>query len=207
LPPALDPSDNASLNAFSSMRLNRLPVKQLSDDRLVYALNRAMLIRHSRFFNEVASEALERPGCREKIDLGRVYKVLADLAVEQNRPEDALEWIQKGKEIARAAKDSFNAVFQCELRELMLRLRDPDDPQLPAMIVRMRDYYAPKVPNFEAYLYAILDSFGVSAPRPGTEAMGLPGAAGASTPGGLWTPESATVPSGGEKKLWLPGQS
>jgi tetratricopeptide (TPR) repeat protein len=205
LPPPLDPNDTASLNSFSSMRLNRLPVGRLSDDRLIYVLNRALLIHHAWFLQQVLQEVLHRPACLEKIDLNRVYQTLSDLARDRNSTDEALEWTRKGLEHARGQKDSFDAVFKWELRELMLRLLDPEDPQLQSLIAHMRDYYGPKLPNFEAYLRAILDAYGVSIPWGGSDDLATAGA-GASS-GGLWTPDSTSASaSGGEKKLWLPGQ-
>ncbi|MEX2285739.1 MAG: tetratricopeptide repeat protein [Planctomycetaceae bacterium] len=208
LPPPIEPTESTVLNAFSSMRLHRLVVADLNDAQLSSALNRSLLLRHSRFFYDVLMEVLKRPTCMEKVDLTRVYSTLADLARSRHSKAEALDWTLKGKEHSRTQKDGFEETFRWEVRELTLRLQDPDDPELVPFLLRMREYYRLKLPRFEQYLESILDIYDVTPPWDSGEGVVASALDAPGSVGGLWTPGNAeqTSGGGGEKKLWLPGQ-
>ncbi len=204
LPGAINPADVASLQAFSSMQLHRLPVKELNDRQLRSVMNRALLVRHSRFLYEVLAEVLNRPACREKVDINRVHLTLTDLCSEQDRLDEALDWADKGKQaIVKGSKDAFEQTLTWDMRELLLRLRKPNDPQLKVHVRHVRDYYGPKLPHFEEQLFDLLESYGVETAQMRAEPTA--GDSGAQA-GGIWTPGAGQPAEAGASKLWLPGQ-
>lgn len=190
------------LQAFSSMQLIRLPVAELNDDQLMYTLNRALLIHHGRFLDRVLKQALSRPACLEKVDLNRAYMTLADLARDQFRREEALEWIAKGREHAKSDEKPFEAGLHWAMAELNLRLEGPGDPGLRPLLQHLVQVYGPKLPQLLPYLESMVALHRI--PISLEELSGA--AAGATAPRGLWTPASAeNVPQAGQK-LWMPGQ-
>ncbi|HEX6985235.1 MAG TPA: hypothetical protein VF170_07655, partial [Planctomycetaceae bacterium] len=111
----------------------------------------------------------------------------------------ALHWVEEGRKEARSGEQAFENVFRWDTKELGLRLEDPDSPDLEPFVRRMASYYGPKVPRFNEYLAALLQSVGVAPPS----VLEPVGAATGGVGGGLWTPEQGS--GGPEKKLWLPG--
>ena len=201
-PHRIEIRENLPLQAFSSMQLIRLPVAELNDDQLMYTLNRALLIHHGRFLYGVLKEALTRPACLEKVDLNRAYMTLADLARDQFRREEALEWIARGREHAKSDEKPFEAGLHWAMAELNLRLEDPNDPGLRPLLQHLVQAYGPKLPQLRRYLEEIVSVYRV--PISLEELGGAP--VGAATSGGLWTPAAAESAPDLGRKLWVPGQ-
>lgn len=194
-------SENTPLNALSAMQLLRLPLSELSDSQITTMLNRALLIRHGEFLYRVLIEVVRRPACGEQADPNRVYMTLVDLSLARFRRDEALRWIEEGRQSAKSHEKAFELVLQWDLRELSLRLDDPGDPALNPLLQRFAEYYGPKLPKLLDSLSGLLREFGVAPPwetggEVRREAMGE---------GGVWTPSAPHQP-GGEKKLWIPGQ-
>jgi len=197
-PEIIELEESTPLNTFSSMGLNRLPVKKLSDAQLSYTLNRALLIHHSRFLYEVLVELLERPQCLEEIDLDRVYATLSDLCRDRFQRDEVLRWLKSGGEYAKSQERAFENSLQWSVRELACRLEDPEDPEIQPQLKLLWEYYGSKLPQLRDYLEKMVKEFNISPPwesagiiTPGSESIGNTG-----EPAG----------AGEEKKLWLPGQ-
>ena len=79
------------------------------------------------------------------------------------------------------------------MREFEFRLEDKEDPEIPALVDTLWNYYGGKMPELRDALKRTLVEVGL--PVPGESASGilLPGAIAAAA-------ESA----GGESKLWVP---
>jgi tetratricopeptide (TPR) repeat protein len=204
LPPLIEVADSASMNAYSAVQLLRVPIERLTDPQLVQTLNRALLIRHKLLLYKVLREAVSRPGCLEKIDVDVSYSTLVQICREQDKRDEAFQWLEKGRAWAKTQEKAFEATLQWELRELFLRAEDPNDPNLPPLLKRIWDYYGVKLPQLRERLAALVEIYGIPAPWDTTGGAGVAAAFGAPTTGGIWQPSDPPAQSG--QKLWIPGQ-
>ena len=203
-------SEETPVNAFSSMQLNRLPVKQLNDAQLNLTLNRALLLHHPSFLFEVLSEALNRPACVEQMNLNRAYMTISDLCRTRSGRDEALQWIAKGFEYAGTQERAFEQQLTWKLRELSFRMEDPEDPELIPLLKSISSRYASKLPQLQSHLDELCAVSGIQPPwQDATAIIASATESGATADGGVWSPQSAgsgEATEGGEKKLWLPGQ-
>jgi len=202
-PIEVDPS--TPLNSFSPMQLQRLTLPALNDAQLGAVLNRALLIHHPVFLYDVLKETLGRPACAEKVNLPRVYGTLAELCRNRGLHEEAVSWVQKGRDLTDVLdkEQQFEARLEWTMRELSLRLEEPEDPGLAPLLKHIWEYYVPKLPRLASHLTELLATFGLRPPAEAgvTADVGF----GSTTEGGVWTPEARPSADAG-KKLWLPGQ-
>ncbi len=199
--PPLTLSSDSQPNSLSLLQLQRLTIPALTDAQLSSVLNRAMLIHHDGFLQPVLEEALKRPACLPNLELPRVYQTLADLCAQHGDLNDAYRWIDEARRQTLGDHPPFEAVWQWDLRELMLRLTTPSDPALRPLIQKFAVYYGPKVPQLRTYLELILEEAGLESPWSGGGLVS-PELAGA---GAVWSPGQEAAPAG-SSKLWLPGQ-
>jgi thioredoxin-like negative regulator of GroEL len=198
-PQPIELTDETPLNSFTVLQTNRLSAEKLSDEQLAYVLNRALLVHYGRFLYTVLAEVLKRPSCLENVDLNRVYGTLADLCLQRYERETAFEWIAKAREHVKTLEGAFEAGLQWSMRELMLRVDQPDDPELPALVDHVWNFYGKKLPQLREHLTNLFETYGIEPPAAGSVVAG--------SEGGLWTPGDAEPAEGeGEKKLWVPGQ-
>jgi tetratricopeptide (TPR) repeat protein len=192
---------------FSILQLRRVPFDRLTDEQLVPIVNRITRLGHSGMSYRAIGAVLSRPSITEKTDVPQLYMSLASLARRQFRSDEALALIAKGKQEAKARKKPLEALVMWELEELMLRARNPDDPQLAELATTLWNYYRPKLPNAAELIVGILNQLELPGPWNAVEGAAAerePLAAAGVPAGGIWTPaaETASQPS----KLWLPGQ-
>lgn len=201
----LDPTGNTTLSSLSPMQLHRVPVKQLSDEQLVHAHRRAMLIGHRRFVEPVLREILSRPQCVEKVDVDRIYQTLVAIARDEGRLDDAIAGTLGAKEHAGKQPNAFELTLTWTITEFGLRSEKADDPELPQLFRHLSEYYAPKVPQVAALVEVFRQQFADRFPWLKTADLLVGSGVGGTSPsGGLWTPGAASPPTSG--KLWLPGQ-
>ena len=193
--------ETTSLNACSAMQLSRLPIAELDDDQLSATFNRALLIRHSRFLQDVLVEIVSRPACAERVDLDRVYNTLSDIAYRRFQRDEALEWLNKARERADSQENAFELKLRCDLRELTLRIEEPDAPETQSLLQRFSTYYIPKLPQIRESVEGLLAAHDIAPPWD----AGPLAAAESTGPGGIWTPDSAAQQTPGQS-LWIPGQ-
>lgn len=203
-PRPIELSDSVTISALSPMQLHRVPAAQMTDAQLIHAHRRAMLIGHTRFVKDVLTEVLSRPQCAEQVDLGRLYQTLVALAREDGRVEDGIALARQARERLGKGENSFERVLSWTIAEFMLRMENPDDPELANLYRLLAEYYAPKIPSVARMIdgfrqtyagrYAWLKSADL-----------LVGTTAATEPGAIWTPGSSAPASAGGK-LWLPGQ-
>jgi tetratricopeptide (TPR) repeat protein len=198
-PQLIELTDDTPLNSFTVLQTNRLPAEKLTDEQLGYVLNRALLVHYGRFLYVVMTEVLKRPACMENVDLNRVYGTLADLCLQRYDRETAFEWIGKAREHVKTLEGAFEADLQWAMRELMLRVDEPDDPQLQPLIDHLWNFYGKKLPQLREHLTNLLGTYDIEPPAVENIVAG--------SEGGLWTPGDAEPAADGEKKLWIPGQS
>jgi hypothetical protein len=208
-PPTPINPEGVTLSALSPLQLHRLPVSQLSDTQLIYTQRRATLVGHRRFVNAVLREIVARPQCLEQVDANRVFYNLVDIAQIDGHFDEAVAYAREAKERASKSKDqgAFEQVLSWTVTEFALRAEQPDDPELPALYRLLAEYYAPKVPQVAVILevFRQQNSEKLAWLRSSDLLVGSSAGSG-STPGGLWTPESAAAPASSGGKLWLPGQ-
>lgn len=193
-------SQESEINSLSFLQLVRLDLSILSDDQLKRIFKRASLTRHHQFVKRAMLEVFNRPGVYNGIDQGQFLHQLADMSRAEHDRAGTLQYIEKGKHWAKSQPNHFEAEMEWELRELVFRLDDPSDPELSPLLDRIHSVYIRKLPRLKGYLDSLLASVGVTPPWSQPDLIG----AGATTSGGLWTPESQTSSPGGS--LWLPGQ-
>lgn len=209
--PALKIDESTHFNTSSSMTQNRIPVKELSDQQLMYVFNRALLIRHPRFLYDVLIEVLGRDECKKEVDLDRVYTTLTEICHKKNQREEMLSWIHKGQENAKAQpENAFESELQWKMRELSFRLEDTSDPSLSEFMKGIWDQYGKKMPQIKEYLKAFAQAFDLDFPwMKESSLLDTGDLAGNVSSEGIWSPGEATpdADSGSGSKLWLPGQS
>lgn len=203
--PPLKLEPGSSLSSLNPLELLRLPVEELGDEQLVLIGNRAMLLHHNRFLRRVLKELIQRPQCLERVDANRIFRVLVDLSVTSQRPEEALESIRKAREVPNSSsgggQDLFEKEWYWDVQELNVRALNPDDPQLEPMVRKFVDFYCRKIPQLRGYMERILKTNGL--PSAWLNSSILTADSAGMAAGGVWTPEGSQPAAGG--KLWVPG--
>lgn len=202
--PPLTVGPEESVSNLSALQMNRLPFADLSDDQLISVINRTLLLHHDRVLYDVLVVGLKREKCLESLDLDRVYQTLMQLSRSRNDSEAAIHWIRQAREKLAVGENAFQIQWTCDLRELMIRVDDPADPELPGLLQRFARYYGPKIPRLREMLEPLLASAGLESPWENGQIGGLSDVGGSVTAGGVWTPEAEAAPAGAGK-LWLPG--
>lgn len=211
--PPIEPltiSPTTSLTTFTAMQLQRLPVEELTDAQVSSTLNRAILIHHCRLLYRVLTNVLKRPECMERVDLNRVYMTLLSLSLESGNREEAIEWTTLGAEHAKTLDKAFEQGLQWAMRELSIRVEDPEDTGVQQLLERFDTYYFPKLPGLQSSIDELLLGHNIVPPWAGREQLATEGIdGGALSGGGIWTPDSgapAPQSDGAPPKLWTPGQ-
>ncbi len=202
-PESIEATQDLPLGSFSVMKMHRLKIEDLDNTQLNYVLNRALLLRHNEFLEKSLREALSRESCRASLDLDRAFYTLCELARDRNDREAAFDWIRQGKEHAATTDDAFTQTVRWEVRELSLRVEDPEDPELMPLAQRMLERYAKKIPQLAEHVQMVFEAYGLQLP----ERVEIGGMSGQVSSGGLWTPESSSEPTeSATRKLWVPGE-
>ncbi len=202
-PTPIETQPDLPQQSYSAMQLQRLKIKELSDEQLVYVLNRVLLIHHGRVLHEALLEGLSRANFTEKLELQRIYGTLLELAQERNDRDETYRWIQAGRSHAQTLDQAFEKTLAWDVRELSFRVEDPGDPNLLPLVSALVRKYAKKVPQFFDYVTDLLMAYGIDFPDNLVE---IARESAAFSQGGIWTPDEQSEEAG-SKKLWLPGQS
>jgi hypothetical protein len=88
------------------------------------------------------------------------------------------------------------------LRELAIRLNNPDDPQLTPLLERFGSYYLPKLPTLRENLEQLLAIYGVEPPWQGALLQEAQSVAASTGGGGLWTPDAARESTRSPNRGW-----
>lgn len=194
-----DVTDETQLNSLSVLESHRLPINKLTDEQLGHIVHRALLIRHVPFAYQVLQEVATRGVDRiQGIDTTMFQWTFAQVCRELGHHDEALKWLKEGRvEVEKG--DNFEEKFQWAMREFQFRIENRSDPELPALIDHLWNFYGKKMPGIREALMPALKELGI--PVPGESASGLV------LPDGMGASETAGATSGeGESKLWLPGQ-
>ncbi|HUG92796.1 MAG TPA: SEC-C metal-binding domain-containing protein [Planctomycetaceae bacterium] len=206
-PRPFDLAAQTPLANVSVMQMSRLPVDRLSDEQLVYTFNRALLIYYGRFLYAVLKELASRTSCHDRVDLNRAYLTLVDLCRTRFDRQEAFHWLEQGRQASKNSEKAFELALQWDMRELMLRLDDPSDPEIQPLAERIKRAYGPKLPNIRQYVESLL-YLHHAGPLPAS--MSEMAASESSTApvetGRIWTPSEVPAGEPGESKLWIPGR-
>lgn len=195
-------SAESNLNTLSFMQLKRLDLRALSNDQLQQVVQRAMLMRHPGFVRDVLTHVIDSGMLeQQKFDPQQAYSTLADISRDALQPEQALEWIAKGREAAQqAAENRFERTLQWRMREMTVRVDDPEDPATVSLLQEMWQTYGTKLPWMRDQLNDLVGLLQIDPPWGGVVVS-----SSMSADAGSWTP--AEPAGSGEKKLWLPGDA
>jgi tetratricopeptide (TPR) repeat protein len=195
-------SFESNLNTLSFMQLKRLGLRALSSEQLQQVVQRAMLMRHPGVVRDVLTYATDSSVLEsQKIDPQQAYSTLADIHRDALQPEQALEWIAKGREAAQQATEHrFERTLQWRMREMTIRVDDPEDPATTALLRDMWQTYGAKLPWMRDQLNDLVGMLQIDPPWGGVVVTSNP-----DEDAGSWSP--AETAAGGEKKLWLPGDA
>ncbi|MCA9074026.1 MAG: tetratricopeptide repeat protein [Planctomycetaceae bacterium] len=201
-PQPIEISGDTNLNSLTITQIHRVRAAELTREQLDQLMKRTTLVRHSRLIYEVMQEALARSEESDKWQQReQIIATLAGVCGNALRHEETLEWIAKGRELAEAQEHPFEHVLEWKMRELTLRIEDPDDLQLDHLLEDLWQNYGAKLPQLREYLVTIVNAAGVTPPW--ESAIVSPAGAG-SLSGDGWQAGGASGESEG-KKLWLPG--
>lgn len=196
---SFDVNAETQLNSLSVMESHRLPLDELTDDQLGHIVHRALLIRHVPFAYRVLQEVARR-GVEniQGIDASMFQWTTAQVCRELGHHDEALEWLKKGRDAVEQG-DNFEEKFQWAMREFQFRIENRQDPELPALIDHLWNFYGKKMPGIRGALEPALKELGIPVPGESASGLVLPDDAG--------TPATAATPAGESgSKLWLPGQ-
>ncbi len=196
--------DDDALGNLSVMQLHRLALDGLSEEQLGHIVNRTLMIGHLPRVHAVLCEVDRRgvdkvPG----LDENRFLQAMSQTCRDLGRRDEALEWIQKGRDQANEP-DQFDERLTWEMRELSLRIEDRDDPKVKELIHHIWNYYGQKLPEIRENLRPLLEELGLPAPGETESGIILPGTSAVSEAAAAAT--SPDAPQEGGSKLWLPGQ-
>lgn len=202
---AIDPT-TVDLTALPMCRWHRLEVEKLGDEELAQLMGAALHLRAARAARGLALEVINRPSLDGKVNKSLVYGELSRLETDASQ---ALEYLDRGRELAEAAGQS-SAPW--DLQELTLR----SEIGQPHEVKRILDHITAEhinEPGVRQAVVQFLTSIGVLGPdgqmRPQAmqpDPSEMPGAEepGSGESGKIWTPESEQGPK--EKSaLWTPG--
>jgi hypothetical protein len=208
LPEPIDPS-TIDIDKLSLARFSRLIVEKLTDQQLIVAFQRMMLVRYEPAMRRLANEALRRENLKPEIRLAAL-QFLVSVEEDSNR---ALELINTGRDLAINLKQS---TAGWDLDELAMRIQRLEGHEAARLIQKIQQQHG-REPGVAEALFTMLARLGMLTPD-GT--IRIPTAA-ASTAGpsivapgaepsksAIWTPETGAPPlaAGSTKKsgLWVP---
>jgi hypothetical protein len=88
------------------------------------------------------------------------------------------------------------------MRELVLRIDDPRDPQVTPLLRDLWQNYAAKLPALQQRLMELVAALDIEPPW---DHLIVEPAEDVRRDAGVWSPATGAVPASSEKKLWLPG--
>lgn len=200
--PSYDVTPETDLNAYTTLQLQHLNWRSISDELFPKVMHRVLVTKQCRPGYTVLKELLEhRPEVVEKDpnETLQCYHSLADICSQAMRSEEALEWVEKGFQFAKAHDVSFQSLLFWKMRELSYRAADPTDPQLKDLLLELWNHYGAKVPQVRERLQEVVEVLELEAPWDNAILTAQTGAGG----GVVLAAETAESVST-EKKLWLP---
>ena len=202
----IDPTD-LDLDHLPLVRVPRLDLSKLPDDRLAKLLDRTILMGAKLATLLIARELVARPELSAAVDPTAAYRQL--IRLEPN-PSQAMEWAEQAR---KWSEQQGQPTGEWALIELELSIERGDAPGVQRALGEIRTSHL-KEPGIAEATYRLLYAAGLVAP-PEAAGGGKPNPLQSvptdvpATPdaGGIWTPESESAgPTEGEKKsvIWTP---
>ena len=189
--------------SFSAFSLQRIEPQQLNDAQIQEYCNRCSMLGFVDLARQGLDELLRRSDALSQFGVVRASLMRASIARSDNDLNVLATCLQTAREAASQSKDSFRELLEIEIRELAMRLDDPEDPALVELLHRIRDRYVSKLPEIATVIASQLIESDCEHLIAELES---PLAVGAESGGALWTPGAASESSGAGGSLWLPGQ-
>jgi hypothetical protein len=197
----IDPSE-VKLENLPLLRLARVMTERASDEALRVGYRRALAFAAVAALEKFARTILERPSLAGSPEQLRSYRTLAEM---ERDPQQALRYIERGREAGQSAGQS---CASWDLMELTIHLARGEAAQLERLVGHLQDRHIEE-PGVAEALTRFLVSVGVirpdgtPAPLPpeGQPPLTARAEAGA-PPRRLWTPDSQQPGSG--KRIWTP---
>ena len=189
--------------ALPAFHLERLDCTKLDDAQLEEYCNRASMLGFAEMAQRGLDELLSRPAALESFGVVRGCLMRAAIARSHNDMTTMESCLEKARASIPAGREHFREQLEIEIRELAMRLEDPEDPALPVLLHRIRDRYVTKLPEIGEVIQAQLVDSGCEHLLPEIQG-GL--ASAVASGGSLWTPSGEASEAAGGASLWLPGQ-
>lgn len=201
LPPVAVASEQ-DVNLMSVSDMERVPLETLSDDTFFRLLQRALAVKHGGLDRRVLIEFLTNRRnlvAQHESEAEQAYGNLSDLCFRSLNDEEALKWLNCGFEFSKAHGHRFDHLVLWKMRELLLRIQDPESPGTKELLLELWNYYGAKLPTIRARLSAFVEQMGIAPPW--ESAIITPQSAGEGQL--VWAAETAETAST-VNKLWLP---
>ncbi|MFG0332421.1 MAG: hypothetical protein ACF8TS_03575 [Maioricimonas sp. JB049] len=202
-PQPLEVDDETSFSNLTFDELRRLKLSELNDEQFRHVLQRALLTRHATFLHAVLLDYLRRDLPEdEAMQQGRAYSTLSEICRVSLQHEEALNWVIEGQKHAATQENAFEQVLQWKMREVTMRIDEPESDEFRTLVLELWNEYGAKLPALRERLTELTQMLGIDPPW--STSIVTPDAGGSKE--GPWTPGAAQPPASGEQKLWLPGQ-
>lgn len=203
-PSVLTVGGDDSLNTLSLMQLCRFNLAPLDDRQLQRVMQRAALVRHPDLLYKVLTHFVRSPSAEQDPPGQRqAFATLSDLCRDSLRRDEALDWLRRGRELTERHAGAFEDVLLWKMRELTLRLDDPEDPGLRELLLDLWNTYGSKLPPLRGQLTELIQALDIEPPW--DAAILTPQSVGARADAGVWSPLGSEPVDAPGKKLWLPG--
>lgn len=189
--------------AYPAFFVQRLDCSTLDDQQLQEYCNRVSMLGFSDLAKQGLDQLLTRPSALESFGHLRSCLMRAVIARSDNDLSTLTACMQQARDAAAAGKSSFRELLEIEIRELAMRLDDPNDPELIELLHRIRDRYLSKLPEIGEIIQAQL--YSANCAHLISELHSVV-SVGTSSSEALWTPKGSREQGEGGGQLWLPGQ-
>jgi len=196
-------TEDQDLNTLSVPQLLKLETSSLSDEVFDRVLQRCVVVKHAGLGCRLLAEYVtNRPKLVEvrAQDAEQAYVTLSDLCSRSLLHEEALKWLHQGSQFTKEHGNAFESLLMWKLREISLRSRNPEDPELRPLLLEVWNQYGAKLPAVRARLEEFTQTLKIDPPwgssilAPQTVGIGEKPIWGAAT----------EETSSAEKKLWVP---
>jgi tetratricopeptide (TPR) repeat protein len=190
-------------SALSAFALQRIDAAALDDGQLQEFCNRTSMMGFVNLARLGLDELLRRPEASGRFGRVRACLMRASIARSDNDRATLAVCLQSAREAASQSKESFRELLELEIRELAMRLDDPEDPALIDLLHRIRDRYLTKLPEIGNVIASQLLESGCEHLIAELES---PLAMASDSKNALWTPGSSEAASTSDAGggLWLP---
>lgn len=227
--PEIDPS-TVDVDSLHLSRLHLVPVDRLDDAKLAKLYWRTRRFAIDDVFEKAARRLVERPQIwePENIRVFALFSELALLASVRDQPEEAFEWVRKGRQAEPATqRTAYAPMWDCVEVRIKARALPPEQwvPDLAVVLERYANNndatqaimlnlvemgLIQLTPNPDRPGEVVVDSRGLQyllaeyGPRV-TTASGQLGVSAAKS--GIWTPDAATAGGSSSGGIWTPGSA